>query len=95
MMIPEPLPGLVGGPKLSEQIGQLNLNVAFSYSYTLSTDPMERPPSVHHLLLGIPQMIRHSESRVVFRDRVLEIPGRERTRRERRQHHESISRPAL
>ena len=76
MMISEPLPGFVSGPKLSEQIGQLNPRVAFNYSYTFSTDPTERPPSVHHLLVGLPQMIRRSESRVVFRDRVLEIPGR-------------------
>lgn len=75
MMTPEALPGFVGGPKLSEQIDQLNLRVAFNYSYTFSTDPMERPPSVHNLLGGVPQMIRRSESRVVFRDRVLEIPG--------------------
>jgi hypothetical protein len=52
--LPEPLPGFVGSPTLSEQIGHLKVDVAFNYRFTFSTDPSERPSSIRRFFVGIP-----------------------------------------
>ena len=44
MIIPEPLPGYVGSPTRSEQIGHLNISVAFNYS---EAETVGHPRLVH------------------------------------------------
>src|SRR5689334_11183455 len=75
MLMSEPLFKTAEGKPLSEQLGEFAVDTAFKYRHTLATDPFERSTNVHQILEGVPEMIRRSETRIIFSGRTIELPA--------------------